>query len=238
MWKMSIVVGVLMSAATAYAQEEIVVTGSRLRAEQSAAATANIGIRRRADFAVQRVSVYGDAREKDARRREILQTVRNAIELGARRQILIAYGQTTIEPLTLANYADKLKFAVDEDRADAERVTFTIKTPLTDGSTAAAFERLAAFAKAVPTVGRAVVEADDEPGVSIVDPGRYRREIIAAIAADATAAAGAFGPGYAAEVADLARPVRWALVSPTEVLLYIDHGLKVVPKARDGAGTP
>lgn len=220
---------VLALATPAIAQDEIVVTASR-RTEASAAANAGIGIRRRADFAVQMVSVYGDARDKDARRREILQTVRNAIELGAKRGIQLAYGGAVIEPLTPANYLDRLKFEKDEDRDDAERVSFVIKTPLTDGPAQTAFERLTAFAKAVPTVGRAVVEHDADPGVSIVSPSRYRAEIVAAIAADATASARAFGPDYAAEVDDLARPVQWALASPAEVLLFIDHDLKVVPR--------
>lgn len=224
------VVLALSLAGAAHAQDEIVVTATRRSAETGAAATAGIGIRRRADFAVQVLQVYGDARDKEARRREVLQTVKNAIELGARRGVQLAYGGTVIEPLTLANYSDKLKFSEDDDREDAEQVSFIVKTPLTDGSAAAAFERLATFAKAVPTVGRAVVEADADPGVSIVDPSRYRKEIVAAIAADATDAAAAFGPTYAAEVANLANPVRWALASPTEVLLYIDHELKVVPR--------
>ena len=221
----------LALAASPAAAQEIVVTAQRRSAgEASAAQNAGIGIRRRADFAVQVVEVFGDTRDKEARRREILQTVRNAIELGGKRGIQLAYGSNVIEPLTLANYADKLQFADDDDRDDAERVSFTIKTPLTDGSAAAAFERLSAFAKAIPVVGRAVVEADAAPGVSIVDPSRYRKDIVAAIAADATAAVGAFGTGYAAEVGDLATPVRWSLASPTEVLLYLDHELKVVPR--------
>ncbi|MDB5695491.1 MAG: TonB-dependent receptor [Sphingomonas bacterium] len=142
----------------------------------------------------------GDTRDKEQRRRETLQTVKNAIELGARRQVQLAHGGTMIEPLTLANHTEKLAVADDDDRDDAERASFVIKTPPTEGSATAAFQRLAAFAKAVPVVGRAVVEADATPGVSIVDPSRYRKDIVAAIAADATASAAAFGPTYAAEV--------------------------------------
>lgn len=219
-----------LAAAAPLAAQEIVVTGSRIRGGSTPVQVTGVGIKRRADFAVQQIAVYGDARDKEARRREIMQTVRAAIELGGRRGIQIAYGGTVLEPLTLANYTDKLKFEADDDRQDAERVSFTIKTPLSDGSATAAFERLTAFAKAVPAVGRAVVEHDAEPGVSIVDPSRYRAEIVAAIAADALASARPFGDGYAVEVDDLARPVNWVLVSPTEVLLYIDHSLKVVPR--------
>ncbi|MBS0480162.1 MAG: TonB-dependent receptor [Proteobacteria bacterium] len=209
--------------------QEIVVTGSRMRSN-GAEDTAGIGIRRRADFAVQRVTVYGDARDKEARRKEILDTVRAAIQLGGKRAVQLAYGDAVIQPLTLANFADKLKFEKDEDRDDAEQVTFLIKTPLSDGNALAAIDRLNAFIKAVPGVGRAVMAADGESGVSIVDPSQYRPQILAAIAADANAAAKLFGSDYAVEADNLATPVRWVLVSPTEVLLYIGHDLKVVPK--------
>ena len=210
------------------AQDEVVVTGTRLK--DGPVQTAGIGIRRRADFVVLRVTVYGDARDKDTRRKEILDTVRNVITLGAKRGVQIAYGGAIIQPLTLANYADKLKLEKDDDREDAEQVAFLIKTPLSDGNALSAFDVLNAFIKAVPAVGRAVATADGEPGVSIIDPSQYRPQILAAIAADANAAAKMFGPDYAVEVSELATPVRWVLVSPTELLLYLGHDLKIVPK--------
>jgi hypothetical protein len=221
---------IVLLPAPAFAQNEIVVTGSRVRGNDGPEQTAGIGIRRRADFAVQRVTVYGDARDKETRHKEIFDTVRAAIQLGEKRGVQLSYGEAIIQPLTLANYADKLKLAKDDSRDDAEQVEFLIKTPLSDGNALAAIDRLNAFIKAVPAAGRAVVEADGDSGVSIVDPAQYRAQILAAIAADADAAAKLFGPDYAVEVSDLATPVHWMLESPTEVLLYLSHDLKVVPK--------
>lgn len=218
-----------MLAAPALAQDEVVVTGTRLRAPD-ASTTSGVGIKRRADFAVERVTVYGDARDKAQRRKEILDTVRGAIQLGAKRGIQLAFGEAVIQPLTLANVEDKLTFDEDDDRKDAEQVEFVIKTPLDSGDALATIDRLAAFRKAVPLVGRAEIKAVGEPGVSIVSPSQYRGAILAAIAADANAAARAFGPDYVVEVDGLNRAVRWVLTSPTEVLLYLDHELRVVPK--------
>ncbi|MBY0520899.1 MAG: TonB-dependent receptor [Sphingomonas sp.] len=217
------------SAAPALAQDEIVVTASR-RSGSDAADVAGIGVKRRADFAVQRVTVYGDTRDKVARRAEILATVKAAIDAGQKRGVALAYGESVIRPLTLANYATKLVFTEDEDRDDAEQVSFIIKTPLKDGDAFAALDRLSAFVKAVPLNGRALIEAEGEAGVSIVDPGQYRAQVIAAIAADATAAAKLFGEDFGAHVSNLAQPVRWVLTGPTEVLLYIPHDLQVMPK--------
>lgn len=226
-WLVTMIALGLTSPLPAVAQD-IVVTASRR--DDGPPQITGVGIRRRADFAVQTVTIYGDAREKEARRAEILSTVRNVIDLAAKRDVQVAHGGSVIQPLTLLNYADKLKFEKDEDREDAESVSFVLKTPLREAGNGAAMDRLNAFIRAVPKVGRAVIDRNGEPGVSIVDPTQYRPQIIAAIAADASAAAQAFGQSYVVEVGELARPVRWALVSPTEVLLYIDHDLKVVPK--------
>lgn len=216
------------SAQPALAQDEIVVTGQRR--DGALPDNSGVGIRRPADFVVQRVTVYGDSRERDPRRKEILATVRNSIETGNRRGIQVAYGTTVIQPLTIGNYADELKFEDDDDREDPEKVSFVIKAPLSGGDAPSALAKLREFIKVVPLEGRAVIEADGDPGVSIVNPSQYRGQIVAAIAADANASAGQFGPGHAAEVSDLARPVRWVLTGPTEVLLYIDHDLKIIPK--------
>jgi hypothetical protein len=232
MYKLLIGLSALFLPVALTAQDEIVVTGSKRGGggQPGLSSIAGIGIRHRADFAVQTVTVYGDSRDKEARKKEILDTVRAAIQLGAKRDVQLAYGDGVIRPLTLANFADQLKLEEDDDRDDAQRVQFIIKTPLTDGNALAAIDRLSAFVKAVPAVGRAVVEKDGDPGVSLVDPGQYRAKILAAIAADATGAAKQFGPDYGVEVDNLAQPVRWVLASPTEVLLYIDHTVRVVPK--------
>lgn len=217
-------------AAPALAQDEVVVTGSKRGGGEMASQVAGVGVKRRADFAVQRVTIYGDTRDKAMRRAEILATVKNAIDAGAKRGVALAYGDSVIRPLTLANYATKLSFTEDDSRNDAEQVSFIIKRPLKDGDAFAALDRLSSFIKAVPLSGRAVIEPDGEAGVSIVDPGQYRAQVIAAIAADATASAKLFGEDYAAQVSSLAQPVRWVLTGPTEVLLYIQYDLQIVPK--------
>ena len=104
--------------------QEVIVTAQRRT--EAVPETSGVGIRRHADFVVQRITIYGDTRDKDQRRKEILATVRNAIEFGQKRGIEASYGAAVIQPLTIANYADKLSFDKDEDRDDAEQVSFVI----------------------------------------------------------------------------------------------------------------
>lgn len=224
-----------LAPATALAQdtesmgEEIMVTGSRIERDDDAARLPVIGLKRTADFAVQRVTVVGDTREQEKRRDEIMAMIRGAIELAGRRgDIDLATGAQSVEPLTLANYRN-LPLASD-GRPDTDYATFLIKTRLAGTDAKAALDRIAAFIKAVPTVGRAEMRSSGDLTLSIVSPDQYRGQIIDLVAADARATAARLGPDYGVAASGLDRPVEWSRASLTEVFLYVPYGYTVVPK--------
>jgi len=210
---------------------EIIVTAARREIDGYDDRVPVIGLRRRADYALLEVTVSGDTRDPAKRHEEMYATIRGAIELADRRGIQLATGNTVVEPLTLANYR-QLSFTKDS-RPDAERVSFLIKTSLTgtiDARTAVA--RMDGFIKAVPTVGRALIEADDDLTLSVVRPDQYRGEIVGLVAADATATAARFGPDYAIEARGIDRQVEWTRAGLTDVFLYVPYQLNVVPRGR------
>jgi hypothetical protein len=207
---------------------EIMVTGSRIERDDDSQRLPVIGLKRTADFAVQRVTVVGDTREQQKRRDEIMAMVRGAIELAGRRgDIDLATGAASVEPLTLANYRN-LQLASD-GRPDTDFATFLVKTRLSGTDAKAALDRIAAFIKAVPTVGRAEMRAGSDLTLSIVGPDQYRGRIIDLVAADAKATAAKFGPDYAVHASGLERPVEWSRASLTEVFLYVPYSYTVVP---------
>src|SRR5688572_20788013 len=163
------------AAAQNLGESEIVVTGSLITSPGSPVMVRPpaIGLKRVADFAVQYVTITGDTRDEQKRRDEIFDMVRGAIELAARRDgIELATGTLVVEPLTLDNYRNLSLGDEDEDdddyRPDTDRVAFLVKTRLAAGMDAkAALERIAAFIKAVPAVGRAEMEADGELTLSV-----------------------------------------------------------------------
>ncbi|HYJ82594.1 MAG TPA: TonB-dependent receptor [Allosphingosinicella sp.] len=230
----------LLPAAPAAAQNigesEIIVTGSRIpRADFDSVTPIEsrppaIGLKRVADFAVQVVTIVGDTRDEQKRRDEIFGMVRKAIELaGKRGGIELATGQYVVEPLTLANYRN-LEIEEDDDRDDVEQVSFLVKTRLSAGMDAkAALERIEAFVKAVPAVGRAEMEKDGDLTLSVVGPDQYRAAILDLVAADARAASARLGPAYAVRADGLDRPVEWTRASLTEVYLYVPYSYSVVP---------
>jgi hypothetical protein len=206
---------------------EVIVTANR-RQSSDYERMPLIGLRRTADFAVQYVSIAGDTREMGPRREEIFAMVRGAIELAGARGVELATGQLVVEPLTLANYRDLPLF--NDGRPDSERVNFLIKTSLKGSDNKAALDRIEAFIKAVPAVGRAQMQKGGDLTLSVVGPDRYRGQIIDLVAADARATAARLGPDYAVSASGLDRPVEWARATLSEVFLYVPYNYTIVPK--------
>jgi hypothetical protein len=212
--------------------DEIIVTSSRRSAVSGDYASMPlIGLKRTADFAVQYVSIAGDTREMPQRRDEILAMVKNAIDLAAQRGVELATGTLVVEPLTLANYRNLPLF--NDSRPDTDRVNFIVKTRLpATGDTKAALDRIEAFVKAVPPVGRAQMTAASGLTLSVVGPDQYRGQIVDLVAADSRAIAARLGPDYAVEASGLDRPVEWSRATLTEVFLYVPYSYTVVPVRR------
>ncbi|MDB5693667.1 MAG: TonB-dependent receptor [Alphaproteobacteria bacterium] len=226
----------LIGATPALAQDltgsEIVVTGTRKAADNYDASIPAIGLRRVADYAIQEVNVVGDTREAPRRRDEIFQMIRGAIALAAKSSgIELATGELVVEPLTLDNYRN-LPLQSD-GRPDTDRTSFMVKTRLgANGDAKAALDRISAFIKAVPTVGRAEMRPTGDLTLSIVAPDQYRGRIVDLVAADAHATAAKLGPDYAVEAKGLDRPVEWSRASLTEVFLYVPYSYTIVPLRR------
>lgn len=212
--------------------QEIIVTGARREAEGYDASIPAIGLRRTADFAVQEVRVVGDTRDQAKRREEMFDMIRGAIALAARRPgIELATGELIVEPLTLANYRNLP--LTNDGRPDTDRTTFLVKTKLGAGvDPKAALDRIAAFIKDVPTVGRAEMKENDDLTLSVVNPDQYRGQIVDLVAADARATAAKLGPEYGVDAKGLDRPVEWSRASLTEVFLYVPYTYSVVPTRR------
>jgi hypothetical protein len=217
------------SAAQEMDQSEVIVTANR-RQSSNYEIMPLVGLRRTADFAVQYVSITGDTRETDKRREEIFAMVRGAIELAHARGVELATGQMVVEPLTLANYRDLP--LTNDGRPDTDRVNFLIKASLAGSDSKAALERIEAFIKAVPTVGRAEMRKGGDLTLSVVGPDQYRGRIVDLVAADARATAARLGPEYAVEARGLDRPVEWARATLTDVFLYVPYSYTIVPVRR------
>ena len=219
----------LPALAQGVGMEEVVVTAQRRTADDYSADMPAVGLRRTADFVLQEVTITGDTRDKAAREAEIYDMIKGAIATAAHSGVQLAYGDHTVEPLTLESYRE-LTLQKD-NRPESERVSFLVKAPLSAAIDAhAAQTRITAFVKAVRPVGRAQIEQTGDITLSVVAPDKYRGAIADAISADAKAMAARLGEAYAVEIEGLNRPVEWARAGLSEVLLYIPYKLVIVPR--------
>ncbi|MBI1403048.1 MAG: TonB-dependent receptor [Porphyrobacter sp.] len=216
------------AAAQDLQQQEIVVTGSRIEQDDYSDFQPAVGLRRKADFLVQQVTIRGDTRDADQREKEIRAMLTRAIEMAGRSGVELAYGDYILTRLTPATAAE-LELQNDR-RPDSERINFLIKAPLAGQTVEQAQAAIRRFIKAVPEVGRAQMDEMDDPTLSVVGPDSYRAAIIAEVAADAKRQADVLGSDYAVELTGLNMPVQWARSGPGEVLLFIPYELKIRPR--------
>jgi hypothetical protein len=204
--------------------DEVVVTGTRISDEDLALMPA-VAITRRADFLALSVTLENDTREAEARKRELHETLRTLVADAAKQGMSLAYGDEYLIPVTAANYQLPLSSG---SRSDTSRVELYLKRPLgpTD-NVAAEIARLEAFVDKARVVGRTLVNADDDIALSVVNPERYRFDIVAAIAADARKLQAAAGTGCRANLSGLGSRVSWERTDEAELTLYLPYRVEI-----------
>ena len=209
--------------------QEIVVTGSRIDQESFIDEQPAVGLRRMADFLVQPVVIRGDTRDADAREREIRAMLDRAIDRAAREGVELAQGDYIVTTITRTNAAE-LELEEDRRRPDSQYLSLLVKAPLGGQTVAQAQDAIARFIEGVPEVGRAQMDAEGDPTLSVVGPDTYRDAIIEQIAVDARRQAAVLGDGYAIQLGRINMPVQWTRAGPGEVLLFIPYELHIVPR--------
>jgi hypothetical protein len=218
----------LASAATpVLAQDEIVVTASRLK-EYDPQQTPQVTLKRRADNLIVAVTVVCDTRDQSQRRDELKQTLRNmiraaeqdrAIDLGLGDEVVGAFDESMLDAVI-----------TPDARADTSRAVVVIKTPVrADDTFDGATGRIQAFVKRTTKMGRTEILLDDDWQLTLVNPQQYRPDVARLVAEDARRMAALFGEGYGVEAQNLQLPVSWYQAGPLDLALYIPYRLTVRP---------
>lgn len=233
---------------------EIIVTGSRISGPTAAAVVERrpvIGLKRQADSAVRRIEIVSDSRETDLRQREVQAMLLAALDRAQREGMSLVTGQYEVVEVTRDNWRDAFpalagRPAVDDEDEDDEdddddddkpkpgfeddgstaTVRLMVKTKL-EGSIASAQQKITAFVKGVPAIGRSQIEQKGRLALTIINPEQYRDEIYRLIAAGAKHAASFYGEDYSVSLTGLDRDIAWAQVSNTEIFLYIPYSFTV-----------
>ncbi|HEX6637248.1 MAG TPA: hypothetical protein VF033_06290 [Steroidobacteraceae bacterium] len=214
---------------TARAQEgldEVVVTGQRISGDDYSGIPA-IVLERRADFLVQRVLLTNDTRAEDARIKELQQTIRDIVADAAKRPgMALSYGDDYLIPIS--NTAKEVVMIPGSKRADTSNASIYVKVALTEkDDVPAAIANLTKFIRNAKVTGRTEVEAEDEVGLSLVAPEKYRYEIIRKITDDARKLRETVGASCKVHVSGLSNRVSWQRSDVSELTLYIPYQIEL-----------
>jgi hypothetical protein len=216
----------LFAAFSAAAQEldEIVVTGSRIGGYDAMPA---VTIRKPADFLVQQIRLVNDSRSPELRRQEILSTIEAMLKRAAPgKRIALSYGKGFLEPVKLDD--ESLQILEDQRRADTGSIDLFVKIPLAaSDNTKERIAELRAFIRDARLTGRTEIEPLGDIGLSIVNPERYRYDILAKIAEENTRMFSAMGSSCRIRLRGLEGRVQWERTDVAELTLFIPYGAEV-----------
>lgn len=219
----------LCAAGTAAAQEnlgEIVVTGSRVAADDYFGMPA-ISIEKRADFLVQRVRLTNDTRLEASRREELYRTIRDMLaDVGKTPGMALGFGEDFLIPITAKDH--EIPLEPDRRRPDTTMTEFYIKRAIgADDDVASLLRSLRNFIQTARRNGRTEIEPLNEVALSMVNPDKYRYEIIEKIAADARKLQAAIGPQCRVDILGLAKRVAWERSDVSMLTLYIPYEVQL-----------
>jgi hypothetical protein len=216
-----------IAAAPASAQvDEVVVTGARISGDDYSAIPAVV-LQRRADFLVQRIQLTNDTRAQDARIKELHQTIRDMVSDAAKKPgIALSYGDEFLIPIS--STATEVVFNDGGKRPDTSSASLYVKMALGEkDDVPAAIANLRAFIKKARVSGRTEIEPEDEVGLSLVTPEKYRYDIIGKITEDAKKLREAVGAKCRVELSGLANRVSWQRSDISELTLYIPYQVQL-----------
>ena len=210
--------------------EEIVVTGSRMAGPAGAQVRAqlpSVTILKRADSLLQAVDVENDTRDAKARQSETWQSLRALVQMAGRVPGLsVAIQKDYLVPVTADNFEIPLNDEGERDDTSSARIFVKLAlTPQTDVEKAV--KSLEAFIASAKGVGRTSFESAGDVALSIVNPERYRPEVVAAIAKSVKDMRQAFGERCQIHLGDLSKRLQWQRSSVSDLTLYLPYEMRI-----------
>lgn len=205
--------------------DEIVVTGSRISGDDYSEIP-TVTVDKRADFLVQQVLLTNDTRAEGERKKELYQTIRDLLADASKRPgIALGYGDEFLIPITQKDYELPLRSG---KRPDSSTTELYVKLAIGPGDDVnQALATLRSFISRARVAGRTEIETEGEEALSIVNPERYRHEIIGQIAADAKKLQDTIGQQCRVNISGLSSRVSWKRSDISQLTLYIPYEIEL-----------
>lgn len=225
MIKKTFLLSTLLAAGLTYGQddsvEEVVVTG--IRASGDYYDMPAITIKKQGDFIIQNVKIINDSRDKSLRQKEIRETLQQLTNAAKKQgDIELSFGEDFLRAL---DPEDKtLAFLEDKTKTDTSYLKFSVKHKVNPKVSAATQEAaLEHFIKSSKKVGRTEIEMNGDTDLSIVNPEKYRYEVIQTIVEENARLRQAVGEKCSINLDGLGNRVQWQRSGITELVIYIPY---------------
>lgn len=225
MIKKTFLLSTLLAAGLTYGQddsvEEVVVTG--IRASGDYYDMPAITIKKQGDFIIQNVKIINDSRDKSLRQKEIRETLQQLTNAAKKQgDIELSFGEDFLRAL---DPEDKtLAFLEDKTKTDTSHLKFSVKRKVNPKVSAATQEAaLEHFIKSSKKVGRTEIEMNGDTDLSIVNPEKYRYEVIQTIVEENARLRQAVGEKCSINLDGLGNRVQWQRSGITELVIYIPY---------------
>lgn len=205
--------------------QEIVVTAMR---SESYDAMPAVTISKPADFLVQEIRLINDSRAPDLRKKELIATIESMLKRAvSEKNVALSYGgDGFLLPVNLTD--ESLEIIEDQKRSDTSSVDIYVKVTLAPGDDIKArIASLKKFIEGAQLAGRTEVEPLEDVGLSVVNPEKYRYDILAKIADENARLAKAMGEKCQVNVSGLEGRVRWERSELAELTLYIPYTVEI-----------
>jgi hypothetical protein len=216
---------VLLTAAAHAEPQEIVVTAMRSEGYGEMPA---VTISKPADFLVQQIRLINDSRAPDLRKKELIATIEGMLKRAAsEKNVALSYGgDGFLLPVNLTD--ESLEIIQDQKRSDTSSVDIFVKVSLAPGDDVKArISSLKKFIERAQLAGRTEIDPLDDIGLSVVNPEKYRHDILAKIADENARLSKAMGEKCQVKVGGLERRVKWERSEVAELTLYIPYEVEI-----------
>lgn len=189
-----------------------------------------VTLKKQGDFLVQEVKIINDSREKGMREKEIRESLQALAESAAKQgNLQLAYGEEFLR--TLDPKDKSLVFSQDKSRADTSYLYFSVKLKINSNKPAGEQEAsLEKFIKSAKKVGRTELDINGEIDLSIVNPEKYRYEVIQKIAEENNRLRQAIGENCDIELDGISNRVKWQRSGIIELVIYIPYRTQLICK--------
>lgn len=232
MLKKIIAATLVLTCGTAQAQddmlEEVIVTG--IMETDGYYEMPAVTLKKQGDFLVQDVKMINDTRDKKMREKEIRETLL-ALAESAKKQgdMQLSYGDEFLR--TLDPKDKSLVFTEDRSRADTSYFYFSVKQKINPQISAVEQEAsLEKFIKSAKKTGRTELDLSGEADLSIVNPEKYRYEVIKKIAEENNTLRQAIGQSCDIQLDGISNRVKWQRSGIIDLVIYIPYRTQLLCK--------